>query len=147
MCLDCKRLFYESFHKLVLFQFVKGICQIWDQIQTKKMNRLSMKQMELWVFVQTNLRVIESLGDRMHLKQLNHGKYWHNQNSSNAFTSWRGRKSLWLLNTTSWKASSKERERHARDTLKSKKCDPEFFWFCLMFKLIWTHFAIFSYVK
>jgi hypothetical protein len=34
-----------------------------------------MKQMELLVFVQTNLRVIESLGDRMHLKQLNHGKY------------------------------------------------------------------------
>jgi len=38
------------------------------------MNRLSMKQMELLVFVQTNLQVIENLGDRMHLKQLNHGK-------------------------------------------------------------------------
>jgi hypothetical protein len=32
-----------------------------------------MKQIELLVFVQTNLWVIENLGVRMHLKQLNHG--------------------------------------------------------------------------
>jgi len=80
--------------------------------------------MELLIFVQTNFQVIENLGVRMHLKQLNHDNI-----------------DMIKIPTMPSQAEEEEnhydnklkgifkgeRERHARDTLKSKKCDPEFF--------------------
>ncbi len=64
MCLDCKMLLYDTLIR-------ERNWSIWNQVQTKKKNRLSMKWMEQLVIVQTNLWIIENLGAQMPLKQVN----------------------------------------------------------------------------